>query len=273
MSVPRIKTLLIAALLTINAFFLTLIIIHYYTDTRDERQAIENTCAILRLNNIGISPGDIKASGRLITMRTVRVIDSEAAIAGVFLGQADMTYQGVIYRYENKERGTAEFYSAGGFEIKLHDGVITDGDDTLKTVQRLLRDMKLAATPPAMTVNDENKTVSIINSYKGASIYNCTIDFVFNEGCLRTVGGRYVTDIAPADDGIVIPNVSTALLGFLAAVKRGDIDCTLITNVEAGYFYSAAGPSGEGLLTPVWLITTSDGRFRVDGATGEIRQI
>ena len=273
MSLARLKTIMIAALVLLNGFFLGIILTDRYADTRSEQQAIDNVCAILYSNGIIISPGSIKSTVAISTMRTAREVELEAAIAHAFLGIVDVPDQSVIYLYENNERGIAEFFSAGDFLIQLHEGVITDGNDSLRTVRRLIEDMKLETLTPVVTRDAEHETVSVVSAYRGVGIFNSTIDFVFSDGSLITVMGRYVSGVESADDGVGISNVSTALLRFLAAVQRGEIECTEILSVEAGYHHSVVGSFGEGVIAPVWLITTAEVRYIIDSASGDIRQM
>jgi len=273
MSVSRIKTIVIAALVLVNAFFLIIIVADYYADARDERQMIESVCSILQSNGIAINPDNIKTSGALSTMRTARGVEVEAVIAYAFLGTVDMIDKGSIYQYENPERGVADFYSAGDFEIQLQEGVITAADSSLRITRELLRDMKLETSAPVVSRSPEGEMVSVDSIYRGASIFNYPIEFYFVGNSLRTVKGRYVAGVELMEDGVEISQVGTALLGFLSAVNREDIECTEILGVEAGYQHSVVGSFGEGVLAPSWLITTGDGRFLVDSATGEIRVI
>jgi len=272
MSLSRIKSIVIAALVLVNAFFLTIILIDHYADARDERQTIEKACSILQSNGIAIDPDNIKTSGTISTMRTARIIEVEAAIAHAFLGQVDMADQGGdIYLYENPNRGIAEFSSAGDFSIELLPGVIGNTDNTLKTTRELLRSMMLEVSAPENSLDPAGEKISVFSVYKGVKIFNCPIDFVYVGNSLKTVKGRYVADVELIDDGAQISQIGTVLLGFLAAVKRDEIECKEILSIEAGYQHSVAGVLGEGVLNPSWLITTEDGRYLIDSATGEMR--
>ena len=274
MSLSRVKTLVIAMLAAINVFFLVIILADNYADSRSERQAIDNVCAVLRSNDISIEPGCIKADNSLRTMRTAREAVPEADAASALLGSVEMTDQGGgIHLYENPERGTATFSSAGDFEFQLKEGVIQSGEGAQQTVRGLLRDMKLeeAALSAEADKDNDREAVAVISAYKGASFFNFTIDFEFVGGSLRTVKGRYVTGIEPLDGGEKISHVSTALLEFLAAVKRGEAECGRIDGVESGYQHSVTSSFDEGMITPAWLITTDAGRYLMDDATGDIR--
>ena len=275
MSVPRIKTIVIAMLVLINAFFMALIVIDAVAEAHTERQTLENVCAIMRKGGIEVRPDDVGAAGDIRTMRTARVLEVEEGIARAFLGPTAMVDQGVIYRYENEERGVAEFASAGDFEIRMKDGVITEGRGLVRTVNGLLRGMKLDTSAPAQPVELDSDTVmvTVIGTYRGTGIFNGVIEFIFEGGSLQTVRGRYVAGVEPVEGGAEISRVETALLGFLAAVGNDDreyVGCTRIYSVEAGYRQRVSGSFGEGVITPAWMITTDNGRFLMDDATWEI---
>lgn len=270
MSVSHIKTIVIAALILMNIVFGAVIIYDAVTDAISERQAIENACALARAGGISIQPEAIKTSNAIRTMRAVRVEEVEASIAKAVLGETIMTVHGVISQYDNAQRGTAEFYSAGDFEIRLLDNAITIENGTMRTVQSVLRDMGLETASQTVSPGQGGEIVTVIGAYKGVSIFNCAIEFVFNAGSLRTIGGRYITGVEPAEDGEKIMQVGTALLDLLAWVKRGEGECAQVYSIEAGYQYRVTGSSGEGALTPAWLLETDTGGYIINDVTGEI---
>jgi len=273
MSVSKLKTITIAALVLINVMFLTFIIIDAVAYMRSERVALANVGAVLQAGGIYLSLDDVFIAGDLRTMRTTRSADAEAIIANALLGPTEMTDYGVIYLYENRERGTAEFASGGDFEILLNEGVITNDRGTLATVRALLREMKVDTSWLELSYEQGGEVVSAANRFKGASIFNCTIEFVFVGDSLRIVRGRYVSGFESAESGSEISSISTALLGFLAAVRNDDIEdvnATRIDSVEAGFHHRVVGAFGEGVIEPAWLISTDFGRFLIDDATGEV---
>ena len=271
MSVSRIKTLAIAGLLLINAFFLAMIILDSAADARTEREALDNLCAILQSNGIIVSPGEIDANSSIRTVRTVRDDEAESMIASVILGETDMIDQGVIYLYENEERGVVEFASAGDFEIRLNPGVITSSGDALRTSQRLLSEMGIETSKFVSGLIPGGEAIKAVSTYRGLDIFNCSIEFIYIGESLGVVRGRYITGIESLEDSQPISSVSTALLGFLAAVMRGEHDCERIYSVEAGYHHRTTGAIGEGMLAPAWLLDTNTGTYIVDDTTGEVR--
>lgn len=270
MSVSRIKNLAIAALCLINGFFLAFIITNSSIEARNERQTLENIAAILLEGGITINPEDIHTRGDLRTMRTMRSIETETAIAQAILGQTMMTEDGgMIYTYSS-DRGVAVFFSAGFFEINLYENVITNAAGTMRTVERLLRDMEIETSRLNLTGRPGNETVSAVGAYRGASVFNGTIDFVFIDGSLRRIEGTHITGVEDVEDGMMISSVSTVLLDFLTWARKGETESTRIYKVEAGFFYREAG-RGEGVLIPTWLIAADNGRqYLIDDSTGDI---
>jgi len=265
----RLKTITIAALLLINILFAAVIISDTAADARGERLLIEDLCEIVRANGIEISPENFNTSGSLRAMRTSRDDEFEAQIAHSVLGATVMTDQGMIYLYESEERGTAEFSSGGDFDIRLNENIITSSGGTLRSVRRLLRDMNIETAEISQVVSHDSETIIAIVAYRGSNIFNSTIEFTWIGNSLDTIRGRYVAVIETVEDGTEISSVGTALLGFLAKAREGDISCTQILSVDAGYQHRVSGAFGEGIISPVWMITTDTGRYIVDD-TGEV---
>ena len=279
MSGSKIRNIAIVSLLLVNIVFLTVIVVDALEYAQAEREAIENVSAILRAGGITIDTEVIRSSETIATMRTARVVEAEATIARALLGETTITDQGGgIYLYENPARGVAEFYSGGDFEIRLIDGAVTSAGSAAGTVQSLLREMELETTQITAAVDAETSAeiVTAVVAYRGLSIFNCTIDFVFSGDSLIRVEGRYVAGIEPSNDGIVISQVNSALIRFMAAVRdesREEVVCTEIFAVESGFRHRVVGSFGEGVIDPVWLITTDNGRFLFDDLTGETWQM
>jgi len=276
MSGSKIRNIAIVSLLLVNILFLAIIIIDAAEDARFEREALENISAILYAGGITIDPDNIISADALRTMRTARAADVERSIVGALLGETNITDQGVIYVYENPYRGTAEFYSAGDFDVRLFEGVITGGGDVIRTVRSLLQNMGIETMSIALTSDfDDNEAgseiVTAVAAYRGAGIFNSVIIFEFKAESLVSVSGRYVAGIEPVDDFAELSQVSSALIRFLAAVKNeelSDFDCNEILDVRAGFRHQSVG-TDEGIIDPVWLITTGNARFMVD-SDGEI---
>jgi len=276
MSGSKIRNIAIVSLLLINMLFLAVIIIDAADDVRARREALENVSAILRANGIAINPDLIRDTEPIRTMRTFRDIQSEEKIAQALLWATVKTDQGIIYSYENPNRGIAFFYSAGDFSVQMIEGAIQKTPDgAIRTVESILRNMNIetAEITKLLATEDDIEIITAVAAYRGISVFNGIIEFKFVGDSLKEVSGRYVTGIEPIDESTAISHVGTALLVFLSAVRdesRQDIFCTEIFNIEAGFRHRPIGLFGEGVIEPAWMITTDNGRFMIDDTTGEI---
>ena len=259
MSVSRIKSIVIAALCLINIFFLVMIVSDNIIDAQYERQVMDNVAAILEMHGISVDFDNVVTHGALRTMRTARSLETEERIAQAALGPVTVTSPGGgIYLYESAA-GTATFFSDGAFDIRFQAGAPPDTDDIAAAAQRLLRGMEIETA--AEFKMPDAQTVVVFGAYRGISIFNSTIQFVFDEESrLLSITGRYITGIEPMADGAQISSVATALLDFLAALRRDGQTVVRIERMEAGYQYNA----GEGVLVPTWLIETDIGQHIID---------
>ena len=265
MSVSKIKSLVIAALCLINIAFAVVIVRDNMVDALYERQLMDNAVAILEMHGISVDLDRVITHGALRTMRTARSQETEERIARAVLGSVTVTAQGGgIYLYESAV-GAATFFGDGAFDIRIQESSPADAGGTVETVQRLLHDMGIETTAEFM--RPDAQTIVVFDVYRGVSIFNSTIQFVFDEESrLLSITGRYITGIEPAAGGAEISSAATALLDFLAAVRRGGFESARIYRVEAGYQYNA----GEGVLVPAWLIEADIGIYIIDDITGDV---
>jgi len=275
MSGSKIRTIAIAVLLVINLLFLTVIVIDTAVDARIRRDTIENIGEILRASGIMIDLGNIEVAEGLRTMRTSRVYEIEDGIVHAILGPTEVADFGVIVHHENTELGTAAFYLAGNFVMNINDGAISYTGSTERTVRSFLQDMGLEAASLTVNTNYDASTeiITVMLAYRGVGIFNSQIEFEFEGSNLRSVRGRYIAGVEPQEEVAELSPLGTALLIFLEAVRdeyREEITCSEIFFVESGYRHRVVGFFGEGVLEPAWLITTDNGRFIIDDATGEI---
>ena len=275
----QVKTIAIIALALINLFFLSLIIIDFALETRDTRLEIELAATALAGEGISINPDEININRNIFAMITTRDMDAELRIAQTLLGDVEIIDQGLIFRYENPEKGVAQFYSAGDFEIVFRQASIPiEPGAELNVAAGKLSEMGIQRAGIQSSVINGSKVVTATGAYGGAAIFNNTIEFVFDSNILgghylSSIRGRYISGFEPIENGRQISTVGSVLLGFMANVRSGEIESRNILSIEPGFQFRPSGAIGEGIISPAWLITTETGGYIADCETGEFRRI
>ena len=274
----QVKTIAIIALALINLFLISLIVVDFVLEASDTRYEIALAVEVLAMEGIFVNPYEININRNISAMVTARDMDAELRLAQTLLGEVEIIDQGLIFRYENPISGVAQFYSAGDFEVVFNGAFLpTPAGGERAVAERLLSDMgietsglirSIAVRPGAAG----DRIITATGAYRGASIFNNNIEFIFEGNYLRAVRGRYVSGFEPVENGRQISNIGTVLLGFLASVRNGEITDKNILSIEPGFQFRPAGAIGEGIISPAWLITTETGRYIADCETGEFRR-
>jgi len=259
LSTARIKTLVIAALVIINAFFLTFIIWERASESIQHRNTLEQISVILRQNGITINADEIHDSPLLTDADIVRDTDREKAIASALLGDATLLDSGgSISKFESPE-GSALFSSAGEFTVDLAGGGYTSGGDAAGAAKKLLALMDMQYTGLETAQSADGEDVSATFTHSGAELFDCKIDFLFENGVLKQVKGKYPTGIKDSAGGGTQKTALTAIINFLSDVKSGAVACSAISDVRSGYNTQFEVFSGK--LIPVWRITADTGTY------------
>ena len=270
----QVKTIAIITLALINLFFLSLIIIDFALETRDTRLEIELAAAVLASEGISINSDEISINRNISAMVTSRNMETELRIAQALLGEVEIIDQGLIFRYENQAAGVAQFYSAGDFEVVFsHAFVPIQTVGAMAVAERMLSDMGIETAGLVLDVTYGGQVITATGAYRGAAIFNNTIEFIFDDYYLRVIRGRYVSGFEPIENGRQISTIGTVLLGFMANVRSGEIYSTNILKIEPGFQFRPSGAIGEGIISPAWFITTETGSYMADCETGEFRRI
>ncbi|MDR1065004.1 MAG: hypothetical protein LBL25_01375, partial [Oscillospiraceae bacterium] len=267
MSTSKIKNIVIAVLVFINVFFLSAVLVSRVGEASGRRRVIDDLRTVLENAGVALEDGAIASLESLRPMSTERDAYGEAYLARAVLGDCSPSQDGGANSVYTGERGTAEFNARGEFRIELTEPYAARGGARAEA-KRLLREMGLDASDPALSVNGDTETASAVCEYKGAPTFNCVVSFEFEGGLLLRVTGRRPSGVKEAPPG-TLRELPTALLEFLAFVRGGGIDCSRILSVEAGYRLTVSA-FGDGTLSPGWLVTTDAGGFFINSPTGEI---
>ena len=274
----QVKTIAIITLAFINLFFLSLIIIDFALETRDTRLEIDLAVTALAQEGISINPDEININRNISAMITTRDMEAELRIAQTLLGDVEIIDQGLIFRYENPDRGVAQFYSVGDFEVAFYyTSIPIQPGAELTVAAGKLSEMGIERAGLVSSVVNGSNVVIATGAYGGAAIFNNTIEFVFDNILgyyyLSSIRGRYISGFEPMENGRQISTVGTVLLGFMANVRSGEITSRDILSIEPGFQFRPSGAIGEGIISPAWLILTETGSYIADCETGEFRKV
>ena len=259
MSTGRVKTLVIAALVIINMFFLTFIVWGRVSDSVQNRRTLEDISGILGQNGVTVNADDMHSGPLLYEADILRDAGRERAIAAALL--SDVTQSdpgGSISRFESRT-GSAVFSGTGEFTIELEGDEYPSNGNAPGVAKRLLRAMDMQYMEIESAQGGAGENVTAMVTHNGAGIFNCRIDFLFENGVLRQVRGRCPTGIKYPADGSAQKTAPTAMMEFLSDVISGNITCSIVTDVRSGY--NAQFEIFSGKLIPVWRIVTDNGTY------------
>ena len=268
MESSKIKNLVIIVLILLNVFFLIIAMTDFAREKAEKSRVLDRLEMIMAQNGIALDPGVIADDVELASYAVKRDLNSEAAVAELFLGETSMEPQGgKIYKYES-DRGTAVFRSGGEFEIELPGGY-ESGKTAESTVRDLLEAMDVEYIDLDILEGNDETGVTAVSSCNKTIVYNCRITFVFDGETLVLVHGRRFADLEVKSNGGETMTAATALLQFLAFAQEKEYDCTEIIGAETGYLLTIS-VLGEGTIMPVWKIISDVGNYYVNTTTGGV---
>ena len=161
----------------------------------------------------------------------------------------------------------------GGFGIQFFASGAPETDDPEKTARSMARDLgiELVDGKDACTIvesDGDNVVLELACASGGAGIINCRVEFRFMYGRLYSVSGVRPLDLVTAETETSLIDVPTALMRFLGLTREKGHICSELRGLELCYAFSASA-SGEGSLTPAWLIVTDTGEFYINAITGK----
>ena len=134
-----------------------------------------------------------------------------------------------------------------------------------------VRGIELVDGKDACTIvesDGDNVVLELACASGGARIINCRVEFRFMYGRLYSISGVRPLDLVTAETETSLIDVPTALMRFLGLTREKGHICSELRGLELCYAFSASA-SGEGSLTPTWLIVTDTGEFYINAITGK----
>lgn len=268
----RLKNIIILILLLVNCFLLVLVGTRYTASVQYERAALERTVEVLAAQGIQVDPDSLTPADGLPPLTVERDLAREEALARALLGEAvdAESRGGGLYLYRGAT-GEVSLRAGGELSAALADSDYWQTDRPEAHAAALLRRMGVEAEP--ISPSGAGEAVRFRQLWNGVPIYSCEVEFVYEDGLLRSIRGTLLTaGQAEQEEGTAL-TLPTALLRFLDGVTdTGDV-CSSIQSMRAGYRAAAQPLTGGTRLTAVWLVSSNTAEYYLDCATGALTRL
>lgn len=269
MDSSKIKNLIIVILLLVNLFLAAMVLHDRIETARAEKQALSDVSAAFSASGIELS-ADLRLREKLGGCSLSRDLNKENALVRSVIGTSMVEDLGGNILYYKGTKGEARFRGTGEFEIVLTARAIPVSGSPLETAKDVLADMGYKTDTSRAVVDSASgsTTVTLLCTYRGNSVYNCSVSFLFTPDYLMMINGRRPLEWSADGESSAI-SAQTVLMRFLAEIRERGTVCSEVRELELGYSMTASA-SGEGSLTPYWCIYTDAGQYYVNAMTGRI---
>lgn len=270
----RLKSIIILILLLLNAFLLVLVGMRYTEAAQYNRAALEQTLEALEIRGIQADPDSLSPAESLSPLTIERDLEAEQKLAAVLLGDGVETDNqgGGLYLYRSA-LGELSLRAGGELSAQLARDERWRTDSPESHAAGLLKAMELDARQTDVTGQGTETIVRFRQLLNQAPVFSCEVEFVYEDGLLRTVQGTLLPAGQTVQEAGSILTLPTALMRFLDGITAtGDV-CSSIQSMEAGYRISSQPLSGGVRLTAVWLISSNTADYYLDGSTGALTRL
>ena len=270
----RLKNIIILILLLLNGFLLVLVGARRSETAQYDRAALEQTVEVLAGRGIEVDPDGLSSAGDLPPLSLERDPETEQKLVRALLDEAVEADNrgGGLYLYQGV-LGEVSVRAGGELSAVLADDPHWDAGSPEDHAAALLKKMGVSAQLLGAETQGDGTAVRFRQLWNKAQVFSCEVEFVYENGRLRTVQGTLLTAGQGVEESGEILSVPTALLRFLDGVTAtGDV-CSAIRSMEAGYRVTAQPLSGGVRLTAVWLVSSNTADYYLDGATGALTRL
>lgn len=265
----KVKNFIILVLLIVNVVLLAVVISDRLRGDELWDQSVEGAVALLEENGIAVS-ADADLSTRSLNQRGVaRSPEFEREAVDEVLGGMTTEDRGGGIIYYGGAYGEAIFRGTGGFDIQFSASGAPEAEDMERTALKFAEKLGISLLEGSCktTASESSTILEFTCASDGARIINCTVEFRFMLGRLYSVSGTRPLDLVTSETQTSVIDVPTALMRFLELTREKGHICSELRGLELCYAFSASA-SGEGSLTPTWLVVTDTGEFYINAITG-----
>ena len=270
----RLKNIIILILLLLNGFLLVLVAARRSEAAQYDRAALERTVEALALRGVEVDPDGLTAAVGLPPLSLERDPETERKLARALLDEAvDADNRGGgLFLYQGA-LGEVSVRAGGELSAALADSPRWDSDSPEDHAAALLKKMGVSAQPLGTGTREGRTVVRFRQLWNRVPVFSCEVEFVYEDGRLRTVQGTLLTAAQGTEEAGEALSLPTALMRFLDGVTAtGDV-CSAIRSMEAGYRVASQSLSGGVRLTAVWLVSSNTADYYLDGITGALTRL
>ena len=270
----RLKNIIILILLLLNGFLLVLAAARWREAAQYDRAALKQTVEALANRGIEVDPDGLSSAGAMPSLSLERDPEAEQKLARALLDEAVEADNrgGGLYLYRGG-LGEVSVRTGGEVSAALADSPVWDADGPEDHAAALLEKMGVSAQLLGTKTQRDRAAVRFRQLWNRVPVFSCEVEFVYENGRLRTVQGTLLTAAQGTEEAGGILSLPTALMRFLDGVTAtGDV-CSSIRSMEAGYRIVSQPLSGGVRLTSVWLVSSNTADYYLDGATGALTRL
>lgn len=264
---PKIKTILILMMATVNVFLLSLVVSRGWQSAKNYETTITQSVSIMSQNGIELVKEIIPNVEHIATGIVSRDPQMEGENINVLLGEyVTASGDGITY---HSDKGLARFYANGEFYAKFSPNLHQIGEKTEDEFALSLLD-EMGMEGEVAEVGPEGAWVTVYQTLDGVPVFSCEITFLFENQALVEImtGSRRLTGEAQFFDGEEGVSIPMILLHWLDFVQTNDHPCTQIVEMELGYTLETRGSVTE--LVPTWKVVTDWTTYMVVGSLGTV---
>ena len=177
---------------------------------------------------------------------------------------------GSIWFYRS-DAGQAVMRGTGEMDYLTEGGVQTRARSLEATATELFRRAGVELYAEGAAAVTEN-SVTLCCGWGGFPVYNAVLEFYFFDEQLSMVSGTLVFSRETAVSESAAMDSAGVLVRFVDLVKSEGLICSELKSLTPGYSMTVT-VSGEGVLTPVWRLTTDTGDVYVNAVNGRLETI
>lgn len=260
----RLKNIIILILLLVNGFLLGTLAVRKSAEQEFFRRTAEQLVELFEADGISLDVYAISRDTPPAGLTLSRDTALEQRAAGFLLGEAAASDDqgGGIYSYQSAG-GQALFRSSGGFEAAGR--LSEEPEDFCRDFCRTF-----SYEEPVFLLDEEgNGSASAVCVRGGLPVFNCTVRFTVEGGCVTAVSGTLLPEGGvPVQGTDEVLSAAGALTAFQRMRRENAAVASSVTGTQLCYELQNTGAAIS--LTPAWQVMTDTADYYVNCVSGTV---